>query len=84
MAKLELNIAAVDRFLRGRYETVRDITLLKGGAWSTAYGFRTADRRLVVRFGQHGEDYEKDRWRSGCSTGLSTHWRLPECGSRAR
>ena len=61
MTRLELSVADVDRCLRDRDEAVTDIPLLKGGAWSTAFSFVALDRALVVRFGQHVEDDEKDR-----------------------
>lgn len=32
------------------------------GMWLRAFAFRHDDRELVVRFGQHREDYEKDRF----------------------
>jgi hygromycin-B 4-O-kinase len=61
MTKHAVELADVDRFLRDRYETVDNVTQLKGGVWSTAFGFRVGKQSLVVRFGDHIEDYEKDR-----------------------
>ena len=40
---------------------VDGVELLGEGHWSRCYGFRAADRDLVVRFGNHVEDFEKDR-----------------------
>ena len=68
-SKPELSLADVDRFLRDHYAAVTHITLLKGGAWSTAFGFNSGGEPLVVRFGQHGEDYAKDR--------MAANWSLP-------
>lgn len=61
MAKHAVELADVDRFLRDRYEAVDGVTPLKGGVWSSAFGFRVGEQSLVVRFGHHVEDYEKDR-----------------------
>src|SRR4051812_18043276 len=40
---------------------VRETAPLDAGAWSRAYSFRLADEEFVVRFGDHPEDYLKDR-----------------------
>lgn len=61
MGEGDLSIADVERFLRGRYELVSDVGLLRGGGWSKAFSFRSAERPLVVRFGHHVGDFEKDR-----------------------
>ena len=62
MIKRELDTTAVLDFLRDRYgPAVGEPVLLKGGAWSTAFAFTDGGRSLVVRFGSHPEDYEKDR-----------------------
>ena len=55
----ELN--EVQSFLLERFANAADVTMLKRGGWSSAFGFRVHDRPLVIRFGQHREDYEKDR-----------------------
>jgi hygromycin-B 4-O-kinase len=61
MAKRAMELAEVDQFLRDRYDTIDGVTLLKGGAWSTAFEFRVGEQSLVIRFGEHVDDYEKDR-----------------------
>ena len=61
MGEGDLSVADVDRFLRGRYELVSDVRLLRGGRWSKAFSFKLAERPLVVRFGHHVGDFEKDR-----------------------
>lgn len=38
-----------------------DVELLGEGMWSRAFGFEHDGRELVVRFGQHRDDYEKDQ-----------------------
>ena len=60
---------AVVSFLRARFADVADVALLKGGGWSSAFGFRANDRQLVVRFGQHPQDYAKD--------GVAARWAGP-------
>jgi hygromycin-B 4-O-kinase len=72
MPEGELTVFEVKRFLRDRFATVGDVTLVRGGAWSTAFAFTSGDRPLVVRFGRHVEDYEKDR-----IAGASSRSRLP-------
>lgn len=48
---------------------VGPVELLGEGAWSKAYGFAHQGQDLVVRFGRHREDFEKDRrahaWANG-------------------
>lgn len=61
MEPARLSTESVARLLGDRYELVTDVELLKGGMWSTAFRFDSAGRPLVVRFGHHIEDYEKDR-----------------------
>jgi hygromycin-B 4-O-kinase len=64
-----LDLGAVRAFLSNRFGTVADLVALEGGEWSRAFGFRTEDRDLVMRFGSPVDDYEKDRvaasWRLG-------------------
>lgn len=42
-------------------EPPRDLEPLAGGAWSSAWAFRTGAEELVVRFGPHRSWYEADR-----------------------
>jgi hygromycin-B 4-O-kinase len=63
------NRSWAEQFLAERYgEAVADVEFLKGGSWSTAFGFRHGGRRYVLRLGQHGDDYRRDelacRWAS--------------------
>jgi hygromycin-B 4-O-kinase len=60
MAKPHLSIASVEAFLRPRWPSASDVTLLSGGAWSSAYRFTTPEQLLVVKFGSHRDDYERD------------------------
>ena len=48
-------------FLQARFPNVSDVALLHGGAWSSAFAFRSDDHQRVIRFGVFREDYEKDR-----------------------
>jgi len=54
-------------FLTQRFGDVREIVRLQGGEWSTAFGFSAGGQDLVARFGQHAEDYAKDRSASAWS-----------------
>lgn len=40
---------------------VTGVELVGEGEWSRCFGFRSGDRDLVIRFGHHVEDFEKDR-----------------------
>src|SRR5579862_555085 len=58
-----VDLSTATHFLAERYgPAAQEVVALGGGDWSRAYGFRLNGRDLVVRFGQHVEDYEKDRW----------------------
>ena len=48
-------------FLRERGHDARDLTPLKGGAWSTPFAFREGAEEYVVRFHDRRDDLEKDR-----------------------
>ncbi len=54
-------LSEVARFLGERFPKVEGIELLRGGGWSSAYGYRSDDRELVIRFGTYRQDYVKDR-----------------------
>jgi len=47
-------------FLRTRFGASAQITVMRPGEWSAAYGVRTADADLVARFSAYDEDFEKD------------------------
>ena len=56
------DIRELPRFLTDRFgSSVRDVSPLGAGKWSRAFSFAVDDRRLVVRFGDHDEDFVKDR-----------------------
>jgi hygromycin-B 4-O-kinase len=47
--------------LRSRGREPGALAPLAGGEWSQAYAFRDGERELVVRAGDHLEDFQKDR-----------------------
>jgi len=49
------------RFLEARCGAVETMEPLGGGFWSTAYGFKSAGRELVARFGADRSWFEADR-----------------------
>jgi hygromycin-B 4-O-kinase len=61
MSSPALDHAAVLAFLRERFPDAGNLNELDHGEWSRAYGFTADELDLVVRFGHHLEDYEKDR-----------------------
>jgi hygromycin-B 4-O-kinase len=57
-----VGIDEVGKFLTERYGGASaEVAELGSGEWSRAFSFRLGDEQLVARFGQHGEDFEKDR-----------------------
>lgn len=57
-----LEVEEIAGFLTGRLgASVREVSPLGAGKWSRAFSFETQDSRLVVRFGDHDEDFAKDR-----------------------
>jgi aminoglycoside phosphotransferase (APT) family kinase protein len=48
-------------FLDGKPGNPRDLEPLSGGAWSSAWAYRTGGEELVVRFGPEASWYEADR-----------------------
>lgn len=51
----------IGRFLGERFGPVDDLTVLQGGSWSSAYAFAAGERELLLRVGNHREDFEKER-----------------------
>lgn len=60
MFRSQHSVAAASAFLATRFSQVADVELIGGGEWSQAFSFRDGSRELVVRFGAHVEDYQKD------------------------
>ncbi len=57
----ELDVQDVIDFLTDLLGPVSDVVVVGAGAWSTGFGFSTAEGRQVGRFGQYRGDFEKDR-----------------------
>ncbi len=59
---LTVEIEAAAEFLAGRFGPgVESLAPAGAGAWSRAFSFRHLGADLIVRFGAHVEDFEKDR-----------------------
>ena len=64
------DVQQIARFLTIRFGSgVRDVRPLGAGQWSRAFSFDTDDSPLVVRFGDHDEDFAKDR--------IAASWQQP-------
>lgn len=64
------DVRQIFRFLTVRLgPSVRDVIPLGAGQWSRAFSFDRNDSSLVVRFGDHDEDFAKDR--------LAASWQQP-------
>ena len=72
-SSVDLNAAAA--FLTSRFGNVTNVEWVGEGAWSRCFGFVHEGRDLVVKFGQHLDDFEKDRM---ASTWRSEHLPIPE------
>ncbi len=57
-----VDLDGAQHFLRARFgERAAGVAELGRGAWSRAFAFVLDGRELVIRFGEHREDYEIDR-----------------------
>ena len=61
---------AVYSFLSDRFTGIDQLDLLQAGGWATAYSFRTEDHELIVRFGVHHEDFDKEQ--------VASTWTAPD------
>ena len=61
----EVDEARALRFLSDRFDDVSRVELVGAGQWSRCFGFEHAGCDLVVRFGPHRTDFEKDLTASG-------------------
>ncbi|AZN40971.1 phosphotransferase family protein [Paenibacillus albus] len=60
---------AEDLFVKAHFgDRAQELTPLASGGWSSAYSFLLDGREMVIRFGAHVEDYEKDRVMGAYST----------------
>jgi len=64
----DIDERAAAEFLNEHLDGVENVEFVGEGAWSRCFGFSCDARALVVRFGRHRVDFEKDRvaaaWRS--------------------
>ncbi len=57
-----IELARAEAFLASRFGGVAcDVAPLGMGVWSKAFAFRQAGRDYVIRFGEHTEDFYRDR-----------------------
>src|SRR5918992_291211 len=57
-----LNQIDVQGFINDHFgDRASQLTRLSGGDWSQAYALTVDGQQVVVRFGAHGEDYQKDQ-----------------------
>lgn len=57
-----VDIQAAQSFLVNHlHRTPTDLALIGEGAWSRCFGFRQDDAALVIRFGNHIDDFQKDQ-----------------------
>lgn len=56
-----IDIEQAQAFLAEHIGPVAGVEPVGAGAWSQAFGFVSGGRELVARFGQHLDDFEKDR-----------------------
>ena len=61
----DIDIAKAQAFLAAYYGTdhteLSKVSLVGEGAWSRCFGFRRGDQSLVIRFGNHVDDFQKDQ-----------------------
>jgi len=54
-------VEEAQRFIESRYgKRAGELSALGAGEWSWAFAFTLDGRRMVARFGRHGEDFAKD------------------------
>ncbi|MCB0110398.1 MAG: aminoglycoside phosphotransferase family protein [Caldilineaceae bacterium] len=57
-----VNLVQARSFLADRFQIdPTQVTLLGEGAWSRCFGFHQGKKELVIRFGNHVDDFEKDQ-----------------------
>ncbi|MFZ0665557.1 MAG: hypothetical protein WAM97_07360 [Acidimicrobiales bacterium] len=67
----DFEVPAVSRFLSERLgDGVERVAFLADGAWSRCFSFSSGGSNLVVKFGQHVEDFEKDKLASDLTRGF--------------
>lgn len=65
-APCDVDLEMARTFLVKRFGSgVDDVTYVGEGAWSRCFGFRRDDEQLVVRFGRHVDDFQRDQRAAG-------------------
>lgn len=58
----DIHVTQAQAFLASHFGAEpTDVVLVGEGAWSRCFGFRLGDQALVIRFGNHVDDFEKDQ-----------------------
>src|SRR5690348_15854136 len=60
----DIHVTQAQAFLASHFDAdaePMDVVLVGEGAWSRCFGFRLGDQALVIRFGNHVDDFEKDQ-----------------------
>ena len=62
MNTLAVDIKQAQAFLATHLDSEpSEVALIGEGAWSRCFGFRHGDKELVIRFGHHLDDFQKDQ-----------------------
>jgi hygromycin-B 4-O-kinase len=68
---MDIDRMQVQAFLASHFDHASSHVVRIGeGAWSQCFGFRSGDQELVIRFGQHVDDFRKDQ--------LASTYRTPD------
>src|SRR5689334_21644911 len=65
---MPVDLEQATAFVRTQFADADAVVALPGGLWSDAYAFRAGRDDLVIRFGAHRSDYEKDRLAAAYAT----------------
>ena len=59
---MDSDCTQVQAFLTSHFDLASShVVRIGAGAWSQCFGFRRGDQELVIRFGQHVDDFRKDQ-----------------------
>jgi hygromycin-B 4-O-kinase len=61
MNKPTINNQQAQSFLSQRNSDTSKLELIGAGAWSQCFGFQQGSEELVIRFGNHVDDFQKDK-----------------------
>lgn len=68
-ASKSISVEAAEHFLVERFgKGVRDVARIAHGEWSSAFSFELSGEPRIIRFGEHRDDYERDRYAATLST----------------